>query len=611
MGTQKPSEHAGTFALRTWKDFPPLNVSLGNMRHNLTGSWRYLKPLYEDKIPACQNACPAGNDIEGWIKLIQKGNIEDAYRHLKREEPFPAVLGRVCFRFCEPACNRAPFDHCVGIQALERYIGDNGSPLGHHPDLSDLHDKTLAVVGSGPAGMSAAYFARMLGFRVTLFEKEAQMGGLLRLGIPAYRLPRNVVNAEFAGLERMGIALRPGVGIGRDISLENLLNDFGYVFLASGNPASLRLRIEGEAQCTRIMSGLELLRRVAAGHPPALGNRVAVVGGGNTAVDAARTAVRLGCEVTVIYRRSEAEMPAHGEDVAQAREEGVRFRFLAAPEKIELAENGTITGLTCIEMQPGDPDPDGRRRPRRKTDTQFAIEADSILTAIGEAPRLEYLAGRVQTAGASLAVDSNLRVSSSAAPAAKIYAGGDIIDMPRTVVHAVAAGKRAAIAMDCDRRGIDFHQVLADIELGDTGALSFSRYRGWRPVNPVHCNIGKVVTRTEMVYDYFQKTPPQEEDILAAADRKTSFVELRGGFDAAQAREEARRCLHCGRCTECDNCLIFCPDMSVLKKENDAFGYRVDFDYCKGCGICCTECPRSAITMVPEEQPLEVPPEEA
>ena len=228
MGTQKPTEQAGTLTLRTWKDFPPLNLSLGNMRPNLTGSWRYLKLLYEDKVPACQNACPAGNDIEGWIKLIQKGHIEDAYWHLKREEPFPAVLGRACFRFCEPACNRAPFDHCVGIQALERYIGDHGSPLGHHPDLSDLHVQTPAVVGSGPGGMSAAYHARMLGFRVTVFEKEEQMGGLLRLGIPAY----------CHGLRSQRHRLPPGAGRNRT-GRHGRLQLLQIPGLATGQPGTL------------------------------------------------------------------------------------------------------------------------------------------------------------------------------------------------------------------------------------------------------------------------------------------------------------------------------------------------------------------------------------
>ncbi len=602
---EKRSGQAKPYAIHTWRDFPPLNISRGNMLHNLTGSWRYIKPLYEDKVPACQNACPAGNDIEGWIRLLQQGEIAQAYWHLKREEPFPAVLGRVCFRFCEAACNRAPFDHRLGIRSLERFVGDRPAPAGDIPDLPPLHGKTLAVVGSGPAGMSAAYFARLLGFAVTIFEKEPVMGGLLRLGIPAYRLPRAVVAAEFAALEKMGIALRPETEIGVDIPLEALVRDFDYLFLASGSHASLKLRIEGEAHCRRIMSGLELLRRFAADEPPRLGKRVVVIGGGNTAVDAARTALRLGSEVMVVYRRSASEMPAHAEEVAQAQEEGVRFRFLAAPDRIELADDGSIRQLVCCEMQLGAPDAGGRRRPHRKPGAVFTVAADSILTAIGEAPRFDYLAGIAAAEKEGVPTDDGLRVVLQRCREAAIYAGGDIIDIPRTVVHAVAAGKRAAIAMDCRRRKEDVMRVLADIAVGTGGALSFARYTGRQPVPPVRRNLHKVVTKEQIVYDYFQKTPPVIEEIRAPADRMTSFTEDRRTFTVNQAEAEAQRCLHCGRCTECDNCLIFCPDMSVLKRPDRDFGYQVDFDYCKGCGICFAECPRGAITMVDEDQPIE------
>ena len=342
MSVKRRADLAREYDFNTWRDFTPMNISVGTMLHNRTGSWRFMKPIYEDKVPACQNACPAGNDIEGWIKLLQKGKYEKAYWHLKKEEPFPAILGRVCFSFCERACNRAPLDKCVSIKELERFVGDYVAPSTPHPDLPEDNGKTLAVVGSGPAGMSAAYYGRLLGFRVTIFEALLELGGILRVGIPNFRLPREVVAAEFEGLKNMGIELRPGAVVGKDISLNELRNDYDYIFLATGVHESVQLRVAGEKESHGVMSGLAMLKRVAFGQEVDLGHSVVVIGGGNTAIDAARTAIRLGCEVTVMYRRSESEMPAHPEEVQEAREEGVQLRFLAAPEKIELNDNGSI-----------------------------------------------------------------------------------------------------------------------------------------------------------------------------------------------------------------------------------------------------------------------------
>jgi 2-oxoacid:acceptor oxidoreductase delta subunit (pyruvate/2-ketoisovalerate family) len=591
----------------SWKDFPPLNASIGTMQHNRTGSWRFIKPLYEDKVPACQNACPAGNDIEGWIKLLQKEETEAAFWHLKREEPFPAILGRVCFRFCESACNRAPFDSCVNIRDLERFVGERFLPAPPHPELPPDNGASLAVIGSGPAGMSAAYFGRLLGFKVTLLEALPEPGGILRVGIPAYRLPRHIVAAEFEGLKTMGVSVRPGTAVGRDLSMNRLRERFDYLFLATGNHAAIGLQIEGEKNCPRVMSGLDMLKRVASGRPPDLGRTAVVVGGGNTAIDAARTAVRLGCEVTVLYRRSEAEMPAHAREVSEAAAEGVRFRFLAAAERIAVRSDGAIEKLFCREMALGPPDADGRRRPVPKPDAGFELRTDCLLTAIGEAPRFDYLAGAVSTGQWHLPVDEGLRVTEATPGGARIFAGGDIIAIPHTVVHAVAAGKKAAIAMDCDRRGRDYRQVLRDSAMGNGGAVSFSRYMGWQPVNPVKTDPDTVVSGDRIVYDYFRQTPPVQIPVVAADRRKGSLEPYEGGFDPAQALQEARRCLHCGRCTECDNCLVFCPDLSVQKNHGDGFGYRVDYDYCKGCGICFNECPRHAITMVAEDTPVGPP----
>jgi len=607
MTMKKRSESAKTYEFKSWRDFTPMNISVGTMLHNMTGSWRFIKPIYEDKVPACQNACPAGNDIEGWIKLLQKGEYSKAYWHIKREQPFPAILGRICFKFCEAACNRTHLDNCVGINELERFVGDRVDLSTPHPDLADYNGKSLVVVGSGPAGMSAAYYGRLLGFKVTMFEALPEMGGILRVGIPAYRLPREILAAEFDGLKNMGIELMPNTAVGKDITLNELRSDYDYIFLGTGVHESAKLNLEGEDESNRIMSGLGMLKKVALGEGVDLGKRVAIIGGGNTAIDAARTAVRLGSKVTVIYRRSETEMPAHPGEIEEAREEGVEFRFLAAPEKIEINNDGNIEKLVCCEMELGTPDESGRRRPVKIEDDIFEVETDSILTAIGEISAFDYLKGIVNTENRVVEVNEGMQVNTVDDGRAKIFAGGDIIDLPHTVVHAVAAGKKAAIVMDCDRKGADFSEVFKKIATGDGQALSFSRYMGWTPVNPVRQNNTKVVDSEKIVYDYFMKAPPVDKKVVNADARKGSFDAYCKTFDEDQAQREAARCMHCGRCTECDNCLIFCPDVSVLVSGEGQFGYAIDYDYCKGCGICFTECPRNAITMIDEETPIDNP----
>ncbi|RLB18328.1 MAG: hypothetical protein DRG63_02575 [Deltaproteobacteria bacterium] len=606
MQVNKRSDMAKKVEIGSWRDLPPMNISMGTMLHNLTGSWRFIKPIYLDKVPACQNTCPCGNDIEAWIKLIQRKEIRDAYLYIKREEPFPAILGRVCFRFCEEACNRSGLDESIRIRELERFVGDMGISKGIYPQVPDYHGKSLGVIGSGPAGMSVAYFARLLGFRVTIFEALDVMGGILRVGIPAYRLPRSIVEAEFELLKNMGITLRPGTRVGQDISLEQCCREFDYVFVASGAHKSRRLGIEGEDASPYVMTGLELLKKVALGQTPTLGNHVAVVGGGNTAIDAARTAIRLGAqEVTVLYRRTETEMPAHPEEVEEAREEGVNFRFLAAPDKIELDEGGRIQRLICCEMELGPPDESGRRAPVKKPDSRFQMNTDTLITAVGEIPWFEPLQTFTKVKHGPLQTDHELFVTQPLPGKAKVYAGGDLIDIPHTVAHALASGKRAAIAMDCDRRGINFREVESKISIGDGVALSFSKYMDLPPLNPVRQDLHQVVNRDRIVYDYFEEASPVQLHIRPPAQRKMHFEPYVSTLTQEEAGQECERCIHCGRCTECDNCLIFCPDISILPSGEDSFGYRFDYDYCKGCGICFTECPRHAISMVDEDVDIE------
>ncbi|MEW6262432.1 MAG: FAD-dependent oxidoreductase [Thermodesulfobacteriota bacterium] len=600
MLKKKRSQQARPHEFKSWRDLTPLNSSLGPMLHNLTGSWRFLKPVYEDKMPPCQNACPAGNDVEGWIRLLPRGEYEAAYWLLKREQPFPAILGRVCFKFCEQACNRIELDQAVNINRLERFVGDLKPSSGRHPDLPEYHDRRLAIVGSGPAGLAAAYFARLLGFKVTVFEARPEPGGMLRYGIPEYRLPRSVLSLEFEGLTKMGIELKCGLALGRDLSLEALRREFDYLFLATGAQESLKLGLRGEGDSPRIMSGLALLRQVAAGEKIALGAEVLVIGGGNTALDAARTALRLGSRVTVLYRRSAEEMPAHPDEVREAGEEGIGFRFLAAPEEFIFDETDRLVRVRCVEMDLGEPDESGRRRPVKKPGAWFELKAGTVVTAIGERADLAYLSGRLEAAAGVIPAAADLEVDLEG-DGAVVLAGGDVIAQPRTVVHAVAAGKKAAIVCDCLRRGLNPAEELEKITIGPGPALSFSRYRGWTDFETGPRNIKKVVEAGALVPDYFQKAAPIVLEPEPPERRRSGFQPYLRTFAADEAFEEARRCLHCGRCIECDNCLIFCPDVSILAPGPDGFGYEIDYDYCKGCGICAAECPRGAITMIEEQ----------
>ena len=299
-------------------------------------------------------------------------------------------------------------------------------------------------------------------------------------------------------------------------------------------------------------------------------------------------------------------MPAHPDEVREAREEGVVFQFLSAPENVVLDGQGEVCKLVCCQMDLGEADADGRARPVRREGSEFDLDTDSVLTAIGEGPDLSYFTGRVDADHGAIPVDGRGRAGEKKPGRAGIYAGGDIIDQPHTVVHAVASGKRAVLAMDCERgRGEDWDETVARIGIGDGGALSFSAYMGWDRDYPVALSRRKVVRTENIVYDYFQKVSAVRVTAQAPQQRIRSFEPFHQTFTEDQAQAEAVRCFHCGRCIECDNCLIFCPEISVLLSERAGGRYQVDYDYCKGCGICAVECPRQAITMVEEEATVE------
>ncbi|MCR4405130.1 MAG: NAD(P)-binding protein [Candidatus Acetothermia bacterium] len=552
-------------AFASEREMPPLAVSLGTSLANKTGSWRYLRPVYEEKEPPCNHACPAGNDIRGFIALILKGKLAEARELLCETNPFPAITGRVCHHPCELECNRQKLDEPLSIRALERLAGDEGyNGKGLRPPRR-RHKERIAIVGSGPAGLSCAYFLARKGYQVAIFEAERKPGGMLRWGIPEYRLPKAVLERELALLRDLGIEFKAGLRVGQDLRLEELQAGYDTIFLAVGATAGVELELPG-GEAAGVLHGLEFLKRVNFGERVELGERVAVIGGGNTAMDAARVALRLGAKPVVVYRRTRAEMPAIPEEVEAALEEGVEFTFLAAPIEV-LTANGQLKGARFIKMELGPPDETGRRRPMPIKGSEFKLELDNLILAVGERPDLSFLPEGVKLREGR--VNDPVLVEALRAP---IFAGGDAATGAGTVVEAIASGRRGAEAIDRHLRGLPEPEPEREPVL-----VPFERIN----------------------LDYFEPRPRAQGRALAVPERVTNFEEIELGLSLEQGQLEAERCFSCGGCNQCDNCITYCPDVAISRHDDQ---YEVDYDYCKGCGICAQECPRWVISLVEEEK---------
>lgn len=554
---------------------------------NRTGSWRFARPVFVDRVSPCSQRCPAGEDVAGTLYLAGQGRYEDAWRLIMRENPFPAIMGRVCYHTCEPSCNRVEHDEAVSIHCIERFLGDlaleRDLRVGPLPEPSG---KTAAVVGAGPAGLSAAYFLRRLGHDTTVYDAMDRPGGLMRYGIPAYRLPRDVLDGEIGRLVRMGIRFETGCTLGGDLDLDSLTAERDAVFLAIGAHGERRLGLEGE-DLKGVYRALGFLERVAEGDFPQAGRRVAVIGGGNSALDCARVSRRLGAEVAVYYRRSEAEMPAHPEEVAAARDEGVSFELLCAPAAI-LGESA-VTGLRFSRMRLGSPDATGRCRPE-PTGEAFEAECSAVILATGEFPDPERVPAEVCGPGGAAQVDGFGRTRLD-----KLFAGGDLAPIQRTVTHAVGSGKRAAAAMDAFMRGTGPDRVETLFRWGPEGNVTLD-LPGDEALFPRRNPEAQVVGYHALNPFYFERRPSLKAGRVPPQDRLAGFEEVVRGADEEAVLREARRCFNCGSCTDCGNCFVFCPDVSI-RKDPGGFGYEVNLDYCKGCGICVQECPRGAMTL--------------
>ena len=521
--------------------------------------------------PPCQAACPLHMEIREYIDLIAQGRVMEALKVIRDGNPFPSICAHVCTHPCEDNCRRGQLDKPLAIRALKRFAVEFGGDRMIQAEAETTHSEKVAIVGSGPAGLACAYYLRKLGYPATIFEAYSELGGMLRVGIPQYRLPREVLDTEVQRLIQMGVEIRTNT---RVVSLD-LLSDMGYkaIFLTIGAHQSLRLGIDGE-DSPGVLDGATFLREVNLGLRPLLGEKVAVVGGGNVAIDAARTAVRLGAKrVSILYRRSQAEMPADPAEVEQALEEGVDILFLAAPTSIRRV-NGHLD-VTCVRMELGEPDSSGRRRPVPIKDSDFNKELDTLIAAIGQAPQIPKDFNLRMGRGSTIQVDPVTLTTTRAG----VFAGGDAVSGPATVVEALATGRLAALRID---DYLQHRYPLASKEVRETLA------------GDLFSKTSEVIKRTDRV----------EPSTLPPEARTKDFTPLELVYDWKTAVNEARRCLRCGmgaeilsqdKCATCLTCLRVCPYHVPYLDESGTI--QIPSDQCQACGICVTECPAKVIVL--------------
>jgi NADPH-dependent glutamate synthase beta subunit-like oxidoreductase len=564
---------------------PPMSLSFEGTLATKTGTWRYLTPAYLNKLAPCNEACPAGEDVEAAMVLSGQEDYIGAWEKITQENPLPRVCGRICFHPCEEGCNRKDFDEPTAINALERFVGDHAFQSGkrYTPPQEKKREK-VGIIGSGPAGLSCAYHLASIGYGVTIFEALPKLGGMLRYGIPSYRLPKDILVQEIDNILSLGIEVQTDVRVGKDIKWEEL-KKFDAIFVAAGAWKSLPLKVPGE-DSAGVMSGVAFLQKVNSGEAVNLGQRVAIIGGGNTAMDAVRAALRLGAKPLIIYRRTKEEMPAWEEEISEAEEEQIEFIFLSSPVKI-LTEKGKVKGIECVKSLLGPPGKDGRREPRPIENSNFTLPVDSVISAIGEAPDLSFLPHELQKSKDSVLVDET-----GATAMKRVFAGGDIVAQPRTVSYAIGAGKKAAMAIDATIRGKNVAEGLRLARWGEKGSLSMARYKSGGSDGRAQ----EVVPFSELNPAYFKRQSRKAKEKLPAAERTSDFSEVTLGLSPAAALYEAKRCFNCGVCNLCDNCFLSCPDLAISARP-DRQGYQINYDYCKGCCICVEECPRGAISL--------------
>ena len=543
------------------------------------------------KLPPCRSACPAQVNVQAYVSLIQRGKYKEAVDIIRNDMPFPAICGRVCFSPCEDECARTDVDQAVAIRALKKFVADierEQRKVKPKP-IPKTHTEKVAIIGAGPAGLTAAYELAKLGYPVTVFERMSEPGGMMRYCIPDFRLEKFVVENEADYIKDLGVEIKTGVEFGRDITLESI-HEEGYkaVFLAIGTQKGMILNVPGE-DLKGVVNAVDFLRDIALGKHVEVGQKVAVVGGGNSAIDAARTAKRMGAkEVTILYRRSREEMPALPSEVAEAEKDGVKVEILVAPKQI-IGQDGKVVAIECLRMKLGEPDESGRRRPVPIPGSEHRYELDMVIPALGQLAEASCIPKTLQDEKARVpTITTDPLTLETKVPG--VFAGGDVATGPASIIEAVGQGKRAAASIHLYLSGQDLHRGREE----DIEETTWTKDRK---------QIKKKERRYNPLPEKSHITFEEVQDYLEKLERDAKF--------------EAYRCLGCGPCAEClgttelcegdkalvdealcigcNVCAVICPFGAAKKDENNIA--RIDEDLCKGCGICAARCPTRAITM--------------